>query len=177
MHPGTLPPADLWTGRWPRPSPLASPANLRLDVPCLLVCATAPGSLVICPDQPYRVTIPDRRPESAAPLNGMVKGCFDTQVPSLGGPGSFTNAPMPSWIFPAFQQHRSPCWKPRVGSFASPGLARSHWICTTSLSTIRQNTCHPHTVALAKLHVMAFQVSNTGAKRPAGPSLISGSTV
>jgi hypothetical protein len=26
LHPGTLPPADLWTGRWPRPLPLASPA-------------------------------------------------------------------------------------------------------------------------------------------------------
>ena len=71
-------------------------SDLRLDVPCLLVCTTAPGSLVICPDQPYRVTSPDRRPESVVPLTGMVKGCFDTQVPSLGGPGSFTNAPMPS---------------------------------------------------------------------------------
>ena len=47
---------------------------------------SAPGLLVICPDQTYRVVNPDRRPESAAPLTGMVKRLLGHPSPQLGWP-------------------------------------------------------------------------------------------
>ena len=48
-----------------------------------------------------------------------------SQVPSLGGPGSFTNAPMLSRIHPVSQQHSSPCldFKNQSPSISSLELA------------------------------------------------------
>jgi hypothetical protein len=60
-----------------------------------------------------------------------------SQVPSLGGPGSFTNAPMLSRIHPVSQQHSSPCldFKNQSSSISES------WTCTRSQRYQSQSFC------------------------------------
>ena len=132
--------------------------------------------MVICLDQPYRAMNPGRRPKCAAPQVERSKGCLDTQVSSLGGPGSFTNAPMLSRIFPAFQQHCCPCWKQQAGTSLSQVQLFPTGL-TPPFCHIQSVTCQPHPLALAKLHVLASlgQEHRNSKLKPARPSLFSGS--